>query len=286
QEQKQAQFSEYDLFLFEDVSEMVTEIREREAHYGLSRLIAGFAWEWISNKDKSLYDIQIGSTHLKWNSVAVDWVNSPNSVNEVGCIHTTQGYDLNYAGIIIGPELDYDFTTNEFVVYKERYKDKNGKNSINDLKTLKSYIINIYKTILMRGIRGTYIYVCNENLRRYFQQFIPTFTSPKQQNDIQLFDEPGENRIPYYDLSIAAGSFSEEQTAGEPQFLQLNERYDANRYFACKVVGESMNKIIPNGSICLFRKDEGGSRNGVICLVESATQHLDESGAKYTIKEY
>jgi len=286
QEQKQAQFSEYDLFLFEDVSEMVTEIREREAHYGLSRLIAGFAWEWISNKDKSLYDIQIGSTHLKWNSVAVDWVNSPNSVNEVGCIHTTQGYDLNYAGIIIGPELDYDFTTNEFVVYKERYKDKNGKNSINDLKTLKSYIINIYKTILMRGIRGTYIYVCNENLRRYFQQFIPTFTSPKQLNDIQLFDEPGENRIPYYDLSIAAGSFSEEQTAGEPQFLQLNERYDANRYFACKVVGESMNKIIPNGSICLFRKDEGGSRNGVICLVESATQHLDESGAKYTIKEY
>ncbi len=286
QQQKQAHFSEYDLFLFEDVSQMVKEIRKREANYGLSRLIAGFAWEWISNKDKSLFDIQIGNTHLKWNSVAVDWVNSPNAISEVGCIHTTQGYDLNYAGIIIGPELDYDFETNEFVVYKERYKDKNGKNSIADLDTLKAYIINIYKTILLRGIRGTYIYVCNDNLRRYFQQFIPTFESANTQNVIELFDEPGENRVPYYDLSVAAGSFSEEQMAGEPQYLQLHEHFDANRYFACKVVGESMNKVIPNGRICLFRKDEGGSRNGLICLVESATQHLDESGAQYTIKEY
>jgi hypothetical protein len=99
-------------------------------------------------------------------------LNSSNSHNEVGCIHTTQGYDLNYVGIIFGSEIDYNPSTNEIFIIKENYKDKNGKNGIVDIEVLHQYILNIYKTLMYRGINGTFVYVCNENLRSYMKQHI------------------------------------------------------------------------------------------------------------------
>ncbi|SMP10681.1 DNA/RNA helicase domain-containing protein [Chryseobacterium profundimaris] len=277
----------YDFKLFDDINEMVNQIQLKEDQKGLSRMIAGFAWEWISKNDKSKFDIVIEDTFLQWNSTDKDWVNSSNAINEVGCIHTTQGYDLNYAGIIIGPELDYDFSTQEFIIYKDRYKDKNGKNSINDSKVLLDYVINIYKTILLRGIEGTYIYVSNHNLRKYFSQFIPIYQEKdEQQAPLEILDEPTENTVPFYDLEIAAGSFSDLQSAGDAKFIEVHNLNLPHDYFICRVVGESMNKVIPNGSFCLFRKYTGGSRNGLITLVEGSDIFDSETGAHYTIKKY
>jgi len=279
------QTSEYEFYIYDDLQEMVNQIKFKERTDGLSRMVAGFAWDWISNKNPQAYDIVIGNTHLKWNSVAIDWVNSPNAINEVGCIHTTQGYDLNYTGVIIGPELDYDFETQQLIVHKDRYKDKNGRNGIANIDDLVAYILNIYKTILLRGIKGTYLYVCNENLRKYLEQYIP-IRGGEEQNTIAIFDEPGENRVPFYDLRIAAGTFSEQQQHETLRYIEVENLSNHHNYFACQVVGESMNRIIPNGSICLFRKDDGGSRNGLITLVESTNFTDAESGSRYTIKEY
>ncbi|MCT4561314.1 MAG: DUF2075 domain-containing protein [Crocinitomicaceae bacterium] len=286
-EVKKYQSKEYECILFNDLNQMVEEIKKREKIDGLSRLVAGYAWEWISNKDKEAFDIEIDDCKLKWNSVNIDWVNSKNSINEVGCIHTTQGYDLNYAGVIIGPELDFDFNTNQFVIYKDRYKDKAGKNTIKDDNVLKEYIINIYKTILLRGVKGTFIYVCNENLRNYFNQFIDLFESDKRIVQLKFIDAPNEFTIPFYDLKISAGSFSEQQNVQSIRYIELESSYgNLSNYFACKIIGESMNKIIPNGSICLFEKYNGGSRNGLITLVEMTDFTDAESGSNYTIKEY
>lgn len=279
------QTSEYEFYIYDDLQTMVDQIKFKERTDGLSRMVAGFAWDWISNKNPDAYDIVIGNTHLKWNSVAIDWVNSPNAINEVGCIHTTQGYDLNYTGVIIGPELDYDFETQQLIVYKDRYKDKNGRNGIANIDDLVAYILNIYKTILLRGIKGTYLYVCNDNLRTYLEQYIPV-RGREEQNTITIYDEPGENRVPFYDLQIAAGSFSEQQQHETLRYIEVENLSNHQNYFACQVVGESMNRIIPNGSICLFRKDDGGSRNGLITLVESTNFTDAESGSRYTIKEY
>lgn len=277
----------YDFKLFDDLDEMVEEIRIKDQQKGLSRMVAGFAWEWISKKDKSLFDIQIGDTLLKWNSVEKDWVNSPNAGKEVGCIHTTQGYDLNYTGVIIGPELDYDFSTGQFVVHKERYKDKNGKNSIRDDRVLLDYILNIYRTLFLRGMEGTYVYVCNPNLRKYFAQFIPAHDNRKQQKPVfSIVNKPNEFTVPYYDLEIAAGSFSDQQSVQNVTYIELPDLKQNENYFVCRVIGESMNKIIPNGSLCLFKKYTGGSRNGLIVLVEGSEIHDTDSGANYTIKEY
>jgi DUF2075 family protein len=278
---------DFDLRLFENLEELVDEIKSREAESGLSRMVAGYAWEWVSKKDKSKFDIIIGSVKLRWNSVAIDWVNSKNSINEVGCIHTTQGYDLNYVGVIIGPELDFDFDKKQFVVYKEKYKDKAGKNTIQNEQILKDYILNIYKTILLRGINGTYVYAVNKNMRIYLSRFLSLHLKAQRKGQICFLDEPTSNAIPFYDLKVAAGSFSEQQKLTAIKYIVIDESsLIKSDYFACKIFGDSMNKIIPNGSICLFERYTGGSRNGKIVLVEM-TDFMDvDSGSNYTIKEY
>lgn len=281
---------EYEFTLFNSLEAMVEQIKLRNDESGLSRLIAGYSWEWKSNKNKEVFDIHIDNVQLKWNGTANDWINSENSVNEVGCIHTTQGYDLNYSGIIFGNEISFDLDTQEIIIKKENYFDKNGKQSINDPKELKNFIINIYKTIMLRGIKGTYIYICDPNLRAYFESFIPTF-----QNELiskrNLFRteniKPFENAVPFYDLKVAAGNFGELQQYDDIKWVNIPETTRPSKdLFACQVIGESMNKIIPNGSYCLFKKYNGGSRNGQIVLVEHTTFQDSDFGSCYTIKEY
>jgi uncharacterized protein len=162
----------YELVLFDSVQHMIAEIKDKNKEFGLSRLVAGYSWKWASKKKKKAIDITIDGNNLKWNSTSKDWVNSDNAINEVGCIHTTQGYDLNYTGVIFGNEITYDKEKNEIIIIKDNYYDTNGKNSIKDPNELKSFIINIYSTIMMRGIRGTYVYVCDPALREYFARYL------------------------------------------------------------------------------------------------------------------
>ncbi|MBN1055522.1 DUF2075 domain-containing protein [Clostridium botulinum] len=168
-------FGNYELFIFDNIEEMHKKIKEKDKKFGLCRIIAGYAWPWNSKKDSTNYDIIINNSKFRWNSQNKDWINSPNALNEIGCIHTTQGYDINYAGIIIGNEISYE--NGEIKINPNNYYDQNGKKTIKDPKELKKYILNIYKTLLTRGIRGTYIYVCDDNLRNYFKKYIRTFNS-------------------------------------------------------------------------------------------------------------
>lgn len=277
----------YELLLFDSIEDLISKIKEKEKEVKLSRLVAGYSWEWVSKK-KDVHDIIIGNVKLKWNGVSDDWVNSENSINEVGCIHTTQGYDLNYTGIIFGNEISYDWNKNEIVIKEENYFDKNGKQSIKNPLDLKDYILNIYKTIMLRGIRGTYIYVCDPNLRDYFRQHISTFSEPPVLKVLPLNKvEPFINSVPLYDISVAAGNFSELQQTSDFEWVELPAPLTPRKdYFVCRVIGDSMNKIIPNGSWCLFQKDPGGSREGKIVLVEHFKILDSDFGAGYTIKSY
>lgn len=283
----------YELMMFESLPEMICAIQKCEELYGLSRLVAGYAWPWASKNDKSVYDINIGDVSLQWNSTAADWINKKGSADEVGCIHTTQGYDLNYTGVIFGPEISFDPVKQEIVVIESNYFDKNGKQSISDPDLLKSYIINIYKTILLRGIRGTYIYICDPELRKYLAQHVQV-KEPEQQSSpvvakILPIDEvkPYVNAIPLYDIEVAAGQFSEQQSVEDVEWIAMPEGVKpSDDLFACYVVGESMNKVIPNGSLCLFKANPGGSRNGKIVLVQHRDIEDPDHGGTYTVKTY
>lgn len=162
----------YELVVYDSLTELYTDLKSKESEFGLCRLLSGYSWEWKSAKD-DVPDITIEGLNLKWNSTNEDWINSPNAINEVGCIHTTQGYDLNYTGIIFGEEITFNPTTGQIEIDPKKYKDKKGKQGIEDPVLLKEYILNIYKTMMLRGIKGTFVYVCDEGLRDYFKRYIP-----------------------------------------------------------------------------------------------------------------
>ena len=279
----------YELKLYDDLNKMHADLKKKEKEHGLCRMLAGYSWPWQSKNNKNAVDIEIDGVQFKWNTTHIDWINSPNAIDEIGCIHTSQGYDLNYAGIIFGNEIKYNQEIKQIEIDASQYYDSKGKQGIEDPDLLKEYILNIYKTIMLRGIKGTYVYVCDPHLKDYFSSFIPQIEPPKDKpNFLEIEDvRPFENCVPLYDLKVAAGDFGEFQHVEDVEWIQLPERFKGSKdWFACQVIGESMNKIIPNGSYCLFKKYTGGSRNGQIVLVEHTNIQDSEFGSCYTIKEY
>ena len=168
---KKFESAHYEFVLYDSLTELYADLKKKEDEFGLCRLLSGYSWEWKSAKN-DVADIIIEGLNLKWNTTNEDWINSPNAFNEVGCIHTTQGYDLNYTGIIFGKEITYNPETKQIEINASQYFDKKGKQGIENPATLKAYILNIYKTMMLRGIRGTYVYICDEGLREYFKEFV------------------------------------------------------------------------------------------------------------------
>ncbi|KQQ39295.1 DUF2075 domain-containing protein [Nocardioides sp. Leaf307] len=172
-----ARFDGYDLRFFDNLSVMRNAISAREREYGLARLLAGYAWGWASKNDKTVVDFVIDGEQLRWNSTAVDWVSSPGSADEVGSIHTIQGYDLNYAGVIIGPDLRFDTDTERIVLDRKSYRDPRGmtNNKFHGItysdEDILVFVRNIYSVLLTRGMLGTYVYVCDPALRAHLRRF-------------------------------------------------------------------------------------------------------------------
>ena len=115
---------------------------------------------------------------MRWNTTTTDWINSPKSVDEVGSIHTVQGYDLNYVGVIIGNDLRYDPAASKLLFDRTNYHDKKGRENNPKLgikysdEDLLEYVKNIYSVLLTRGILGTYILVQDKALHRYLSDFL------------------------------------------------------------------------------------------------------------------
>lgn len=179
---------DYDFRVFDNLVEMRDAILARDEEVGLSRLVAGYGFEWKSKKDQAAADIERDGLALQWNRKAVDWVNSPGSVNEVGSIHTIQGYDLNYAGVIIAPELRYNPSEKRFYLDRARYYDKKGKENSDKLgrrysdDDILEWVKNIYSVLMSRGMLGTYVYAATPELRDFLRQ-LPIPARPQAASD-------------------------------------------------------------------------------------------------------
>ena len=181
---KAKDFNGYDLRFFDSFTEMRSEILRLDSKHSLSRLVAGFAWEWKTKNDPELFDIELEGLKLRWNQTITDWVSSPTSPQEVGSIHTIQGYDLNYAGVIIGNDIGYDPVKKKVFLRRDNYFDKKGKENNPVLgieysdEDVLHFVLNIYKVLLTRGIKGTFVYVCDPDLREFLRGKFPTGNSP------------------------------------------------------------------------------------------------------------
>lgn len=107
---------DFSLRLYDRFADMREAVFPMEEDGGLSRLVAGFSWEYKTKKNRHLYDMTIEGINLRWNSVAKDWINSKNAINEVGSIHTVFGNDLNYIAIVLGNEIDYDPVSKSVII--------------------------------------------------------------------------------------------------------------------------------------------------------------------------
>jgi DUF2075 family protein/predicted GIY-YIG superfamily endonuclease len=169
-------FGSYEVKLFARFDEMRNELLKREEEFGLARVVSGFAWPWVSKLGED-HDFALDGIPLVWNRRAYDWINSKTSLDEVGSIHTVQGYDLNYAAVVIGPDLGFDLETQKIVFHRENYHDKKGKENNKVLgktysdEELLQFVVNIYRVLLTRGVKGTFIYVVDEDLRRFLTRY-------------------------------------------------------------------------------------------------------------------
>lgn len=171
----------YDLRFFDDLGEMRAAVARREAEHGLSRLVAGYAWKWLSKGkegDDAPYDIEIDGERLRWNRTATDWIASPDAPREVGSVHTVQGYDLNYAGVIVGPDIVWDAAAGCVRAVRARHFDREVSATTTDENALLEYVRNAYYVLLTRGMRGTYVYVCDPALRERVRALIETTPLP------------------------------------------------------------------------------------------------------------
>ena len=171
---------DYDIRICDTPEEVRQLILEKNKINNKSRMVAGYCWNWIKEgkNDSHIHDIQIGDFEMSWNlGSSSTWAIDPESVNEIGCIHTCQGLEFDYVGVIIGEDMRYDDgiitdftkrarTDQSLKGIKGLYK----KNKEEALNVADRIIKNTYRTLLTRGQKGCYIYCVDENLKSYLKE--------------------------------------------------------------------------------------------------------------------
>ncbi|MEX0896262.1 MAG: DNA/RNA helicase domain-containing protein [Patescibacteria group bacterium] len=174
----------YDFKVVDSPNQLKDLIFEKNAEKNKARLVAGYCWDWVSKKDKKLPDITFPEHDfaMQWNldTDGLLWVISPNSVHQIGCIHTSQGLDLDYVGVIIGPDLIVRNGAVQTHPDQRAKTDKSLNGYKRDLKAgiegtekkADAIIKNTYRTLLTRGLKGCYLYCEDVETREYFRQLV------------------------------------------------------------------------------------------------------------------
>ncbi len=175
---------EFDFKIVKSPSELRNIIFEKNKINNKARLVAGYCWDWNSDKDPKAFDIILPEYNfqMKWNlkTYGSKWIIDPTSVNEIGCIHTCQGLEVDYVGVIIGDDL---IVRNGEVLVQPNARSKMDKSIFGWKKMMKdnpqkckslvkSIIKNTYRTLMTRGMKGCYVYFTDKETEIYFQSKI------------------------------------------------------------------------------------------------------------------
>lgn len=171
----------YEFIVFDTPQEMRQKVLKRNEGSNRSRILAGYCWNWpkAGRADTNVHEIEIGDFGISWNLDGGEaFAISESSVNEAGCIHTTQGLEFEYVGVIIGDDLRYeenhlvtDFTKRAKTDQSIRGLKKMSKENPEQAQKLADEIIkNTYRTLMTRGMKGCYVYATDEGLREYLKE--------------------------------------------------------------------------------------------------------------------
>ncbi len=166
----------YDFQIFDDASAMREALREKDAINNKARMVAGYCYDWDVKNHRGDVDIKLaGGFQAKWN-LANDkiWAINPRSFEEVGCIHTAQGLEFDYVGVLIGKDLTYDSASGRIVTDKTAISKDDKSSGIRGASDAEArrLILNTYKTLLTRGQKGCYVYCEDDALRDYIRQLV------------------------------------------------------------------------------------------------------------------
>ncbi len=214
----------YDIQVFDFAVDMIDEICNLDVTNKLCRVATGFGWQWVAKR----YDNAKKTFSLNWNDpknfpartahyiktlspkdgkISIgkhEYVRNIDpdrwmvecDPHEIGCVHTTQGFDFNYIGVIFGPEIDFDPEKGEIIVNYDKIADKNSLSNASVVdkrkretmtpaqiasreKQITEDVLNVYNVLLTRGIRGCYMWAYNENMQNYLKQvFSSTMLMP------------------------------------------------------------------------------------------------------------
>lgn len=171
----------YEFKIFDTPEEMRKQIIERNQNSNKSRILAGYCWNWPKpgRSDTNAHEIKIGDFEISWNlDGGESFAISPTSINEAGCIHTTQGLEFEYVGVIIGDDLRYE----DGVLITDFKKRAKTDQSIKGLKKMEKddperahhladeIIKNTYRTLMTRGMKGCYVYATDPGLQDYLKK--------------------------------------------------------------------------------------------------------------------
>lgn len=174
----------YDFQVLSSPNEVFNLVKEKNRVNNKSRMVAGYCWDWKSKKDSDAMDVTIPEHGFakQWN-LADDgmlWMIKPDSVEQIGCIHTCQGLELDYVGVIIGP----DFKIRDGKVMTDAYQRSNNDRSVFGFKGMMKkdpkgtqeltdmIIKNTYRTLMSRGMKGCYVYCTDKETEEYFRKMM------------------------------------------------------------------------------------------------------------------
>lgn len=182
----------YDFQIFDDPSRLHQAIREKNKASNKARVVAGYCWDWISKKETSKFDFDFPEFSYKsrWNfsSEMATWIIEPNSVEEIGCIYSSQGLEADYIGVIVGPDL---MARNGQLITDPSANAKTDRTTFKGFKKeLKEnpeaaaakadqIIRNTYRTLMTRGMKGCYLYFTDPETAEYFKSKLPLTESSK-----------------------------------------------------------------------------------------------------------
>lgn len=168
----------YEFKVFDSPSELWEAIKEKQEEYPVSRLLSGYTYNWISKNKKdeeNVYDFNLenGNFQMRWNkNVSYSFILDKDQSDRIGSIHTIQGVDMDFAGVIIGKDLSYRegklcFNQNE-IAKTDRASGIRNATKIDAEKMIR----NTYKVLLTRAINGTYVYCEDKELNNYLKGLI------------------------------------------------------------------------------------------------------------------
>ena len=173
---------DYDIRVLDSPLEVRELIIEKNKINHRSRMLAGYCWDWIRDgkNNSKVHDIKIGDFEMSWNLGNSIFALDETSIDEIGCIHTSQGLEFDYVGLIIGDDMRYE---NHHIVtdFSKRAKTDQSMKGIKKLdkqdhckaeEKADEIIKNTYRTLMTRGMKGCYIYCTDQNLRNYLKQKI------------------------------------------------------------------------------------------------------------------